>query len=271
MKVTSNIRYIEKEAGKMKLIELSSAENGIGILWIHGGGYRLGMSEMVYDSVGRMLIDKYGGTVFSPEYRLADKSPYPAAINDCYEALEYMWDNAEELGIDRNRIVVGGESAGGGLAAALCLMARDKGKVKIALQLPLYPMLDCFDTASSKNNHGKVWNTARNHWGWKGYLGNLYGKKDIPKYASAARETDYHNLPPCYTFVNNGEPFYRETLDYVENLRKAGVWAVVDTYVGDVHAFDMLTPWTGNARSARKKLCEIYEKVFINQANNEKQ
>ena len=110
----------------------------------------------------------------------------------------------------------GGYMIGGGLTAAICLYARDKGDIPIALQLPLYPMLDCEDTQSSSDNHGHVWNTKRNHWGWKHYLGNLYGSKDISKYASPARETDYSGLPPCYTFVADGEPFYSETLAFVK-------------------------------------------------------
>jgi acetyl esterase/lipase len=154
--------------------------------------------------------------------------------------------------------VVGGESAGGGLTVAVCLFARDKGRIPIALQLPLYPMLDCEDTESSVDNHGRVWNTKRNHWGWKHYLGNLYGTDSVSKYASPARETEYSNLPPCYTFVADGEPFYAETLSYVNNLKAAGVEAKVDVYHGNTHAFDMLLPWQEQSKLARKRLCEAY-------------
>ena len=233
-----------------------------GILWIHGGGYVLGMASMVDFSCGKMLGKKDGAVVVSPGYTLAFKNPYPAALNDCYRALEYMWDNADDLGIDREKIVVGGESAGGGLAVAVCLKARDEGRIKIAMQLPLYPMLDCNDTASSVNNHGKVWNTRRNHWGWKKYLGELYGNQDVSPYASPARATDYSNLPPCYTFVSVGEPFFMETVSYVKKLNAAGVYAEADIYDGDVHAFDMLQPLTAKARKARKKLCEAYRRLM---------
>lgn len=232
------------------------------ILWIHGGGYVLGMASMVHMSCGKMLAKEYGAVVVSPEYRLASEAPYPAALEDCYGALEYIWDHAEELGVDRNRIVVGGESAGGGLAVAVCLYARDKGKVKVYLQLPLYPMLDCEDTSSSKDNHGKVWNTKRNHWGWKKYLGDLYGSDHVPPYASPARETNYENLPPCYTFVCEGEPFFQETVDYVEHLLMAGVRAKMDVYPGDIHAFDMLCPWLLRSRKAKKRLCSEYMRYF---------
>ena len=174
-----------------------------------------------------------------------------------------MWENAEELGIDRSRIIVGGESAGGGLAAAVCLYARDHSSISIAMQLPLYPMIDCEDTASSRDNHGRVWNTRRNHWGWKHYLGGLYGSGRVPAYASAARADDLHGLPPCYTFVSDGEPFYQETLTYVRHLKEAGIDAEADVYPGNVHAFDLLRPWRKSSHEARKKLYEAYRgRVF---------
>ncbi len=235
-----------------------------GILWIHGGGYVLGMAGMVRMSCGKLLAKKFGAVVLSPEYRLAGKAPYPAALDDCCAALEYLWDHAEALGIDRDRIIVGGESAGGGLAAAVCLRARAEGKVKIAMQIPLYPMLDCEDTESSRDNHGRVWNTKRNHWGWRHYLGPLYGTEAVPPFASPARETDFRDLPPCYTFVSDGEPFYRETLDYAAGLRAAGVRAEVDVYPGNVHAFDMLLPWRKTSRAAKAKLCRVYGEWIMN-------
>lgn len=153
--------------------------------------------------------------------------------------------------------MVGGESAGGGLTAALCMMARDKGEVDIAFQMPLYPMLDCFDTETSRNNHGKVWNTRRNHLGWKMYLRGMKSG-EIPAYASPAQQTDYSGLPPTYTFVGDGEPFYAETVAFVDNLKKAGVPAEVDVYHTDMHAFDMLEP----ERDISKAAAESFEKHF---------
>ena len=256
---------IEVSGNSMECIVLKPKESKEllpGILWIHGGGYVLGMASMVQMSCGKLLAKKYGAVVISPEYRLADKGPYPAALEDCYGALEYMWDNAEKLGINRDNIIVGGESAGGGLAAAVCLYARDQGRVKVSMQIPLYPMIDCDDTASSRDNHGRVWNTKRNHWGWKKYLGELYCSENIPVYASPVKEKNYANLPKCYTFVSDGEPFYQETLDYVQHLQETGVKAEVDVYKGNIHAFDMLCPWKKTSRQAKKKLCHIYESWF---------
>ena len=264
MKLKSRRIRIETEEGGIKAIVLKPrAQNGKlpGILWIHGGGYMTGMAAMVHVTEGKSLAKRYGAVVVSPEYRLAKKVPYPAALNDCFAALRYMYDNAEELGIDRNRIIVGGESAGGGLAAALCMYARDKSDIKVFMQIPLYPMLDCFDTPSSSDNHGLFWDTRRNHWGWSHYLGPLYGKPDIPQYASPSRETDYSNLPPAYTFITDGEAFYDETMTYIKNLNDAGVPSHVDVFHGNFHAFDFLF-WTRNAKEARRRLYEYYGKMM---------
>lgn len=228
-----------------------------GILWIHGGGYQTGMPEMVYGSRAFPLVRKYGAVVVSPDYRLSGKAPFPAALEDCYAALLYMRDHAEELGFNRDRILVGGESAGGGLTAALCLYARDRGEVKIRFQMPLYPMLDCEDTPSSEDNHGYFWNTRRNHRAWKQYLKGT--DRPVSCYASPSRCEDYAGLPPAYTFVGDGEPFRDETIQYVENLRNAGVKARMDVYHSKAHAFDMLLPWMKKSRQAARRFEEEYE------------
>ena len=234
-----------------------------GVLWIHGGGYALGMAGMVFISRAMNLVKKYGAVVVSPAYRLAGEAAYPAALEDCYSALKFLKEHADELGIDSGRIMVGGESAGGGLAAALCMLARDRGEVNVAFQMPLYPMLDDRDTDSSRDNHAPIWNTRRNHWGWKKYLGGLWGK-DVPAYAAPARQTDYAGLPPAYTFVGTGEPFYCETLTYIENLKKAGIEASADVYPTAVHAFDLLLPFLRMSRQA----IAAFEKRYVYAAEN---
>ena len=214
----------------------------IGLMWIHGGGFITGMKEMVYMSRAADLVKQYGVTVYAPGYRLAWRKPYPAAVEDCYRVLEHMSKVVET-------IMVGGESAGGGLCAAVCMMARDRG-IHVAFQFPLYPMLSNLDTESSRDNHGRIWNTRRNHLGWRLYLRGDAKKEDVSPYASPSRQTDYSNLPPCYTFVGEGEPFYAETLQYVEDLRRAGVPADVDVYPTNLHAFDMLYPEDAVSRQA---------------------
>ncbi|MBQ7063694.1 MAG: alpha/beta hydrolase [Firmicutes bacterium] len=232
-----------------------------GLLWIHGGGYFLGMKEMALFSRAAALVGKYGVTVVSPGYRLSWQKPYPAAVEDCYEALVYMYEHAEQWGIDPRKIMVGGESAGGGLAVAVCMMARDKGTVPVRFQFPLYPMLSNVDTESSKDNHGKVWNTRRNHLGWWTYLRHD-AKKEVSPYASPAWQTDYRGLPPCYTFVGDGEPFYTETLDYVRHLKEAGVSAEVDVYHSDRHAFDLMRPGEEPGRSAIRRFEKYFDYVL---------
>lgn len=234
--------------------------NAPGVLWIHGGGYMTGMKEMVYMSRALDLVTECGAVVLAPDYRLSVQAPYPAALQDCREALLYLRDHAQEYGIDTGRIMVGGESAGGGLTAALCMLERDLGEVKIAYQMPLYPMIDNFDTETSRDNHARVWNTRMNHLGWKLYLRQQNNTK-VPPYAAAAGQTDYTGLPPAYTFVSTAEPFYAETLQYVENLRRAGVPADVDVYEGLYHAFDMLRPSLPESRLAAERFIEHFRKA----------
>lgn len=137
-------------------------------------------------------------------------------------------------------------------AAALCMMALDRKTVNIAYQMPFYPMLDNLDTDTSADNHGKVWNTKKNHFAWKIYL-RENAKCEVSPYAAPAWQTDYAGLPPAYTFVGDGEPFYRETLTYIENLKRAGVPAEVDVYHNDMLAFDMLDPDSELAKTAAEK------------------
>ena len=254
------VRIKTRDGHSMPMLILSpkgNVEKTAGVLWIHGGGYILGMKEMVHISRAVDLVKKYGAVVVSPGYRLAFEAPYPAAINDCYDALLYLKDNADKLGFDQNRIMVGGESAGGGLCAALCMMARDREEVNIAFQMPLYPMIDNLDTESSRNNHGRVWNTNRNHFGWRMYL-RKDAKNAVSPYAAASRQTDYSNLPPAYTFVGDGEPFYCETSTFIENLKKSGIEADVDVYHTDMHAFDMMSPDSDMAKTAAEKFNEHF-------------
>lgn len=232
-----------------------------GVLWIHGGGYATGMKEMVFMSRAVDLVERYGAVVVSPAYRLSWRAPYPAALDDCYAALLWMRDHAVELGVNPAQLMVGGESAGGGLTASLCLLARDRGEVAVAYQMPLYPMIDNLDTASSADNHNKIWNTRRNHQAWRLYLRKDARSPQVSPYAAAARAADLAGLPPAYTFVCTGEPFYAETLAYVEALQAAGVPAEVDVYEGLYHAFDMMEPDLPESQLARQRFCEHFERA----------
>ena len=227
------------------------------MLWLHGGGYAVGAAEMALISKAKQLVLQ-GAVVISPEYRLSVQAPYPAALHDCYDALLYMKNTAAELGVRSDQLFVGGESAGGGLAAALCLYARDLKEVNIAFQMPLYPMLDDrMQTELARDNNAPVWDSAANAQAWQLYLGELCGG-EVPPYAAPARATDYTGLPPAVTFVGDIEPFRDETIAYIENLRKAGVPAEIAVYPGCYHAFDMLAPTSQVARQAGEFFIAAY-------------
>ena len=235
---------IPREGGGIPALLLSpkgAVSEATGVLWLHGGGYFAGMKEMVHASRAVDLVKRFGAVVLAPGYRLSLWAPYPAALEDGYAALLYLKEHAAGLGVRSDQLMVGGESAGGGLCAAVCLRARDEGTVRVAFQMPLYPMLDDRDTASSRDNHGRVWNTRRNHLAWRLYLRGT-DRASLSPYAAPARLTDFSGLPPAYSFVGDGEPFYAETVRYFEQLRAAGIPAELDVYHTDLHAFDMLEP-----------------------------
>ncbi len=231
--------------------------NATGVLWLHGGGYAVGMKEMVHMSRAVGLVKHFGAVVLAPGYRLSLQSPYPAAMDDCYAALLYLKEHSTALGIRPGQIMVGGESAGGGLCAAVCIRARDTGSVNVAFQMPLYPMLDDRDTETSRDNHGRVWNTRRNHLAWRLYLRGT-DRAQLSPYAAPARLTDFTGLPPAYSFVGDGEPFYAETVRYFDRLRAAGVPAELNIYHTNIHAFDMMRPRDAQSVAA----AEAFERQF---------
>ena len=235
----------------------AAPENAPGILWLHGGGYVAGMKEMVHMSRAVELVKRFGAVVLSPGYRLALQAPYPAAMDDCYAALLYLRSHAAALGVRSDQLMVGGESAGGGLCAAVCIKTRDAGEVNVAFQMPLYPMLDDRDTETSCDNHGRVWNTWKNHFGWRCYLRGT-DRETLPPYAAPARVENMEGLPPAYTFVSTGEPFDAETLEYIRRLKDCGIPASVDVYETDMHAFDMMRPKDALSIEAARRFNESF-------------
>ena len=234
------------------------------VIWFHGGGYVRGFPETIYFSSIFPTLKKHELIIISPKYRLASKYPYPAGLEDCYSTLEYVIENASKLGIDKNKIIVGGESAGGGLALATTIYALKKNNNSIKYIFPLYPMIDCYDTISSIDNHGYIWNTRKNHKAWKKYLKNIDNTKSIPDTASPSRLKDYTKLPPFYTFVGDGEPFYYEIGKFVDNAKKVGVDAKIDVYHTKIHAFDMVTFGSKNRKLARKKFLKEFDEAINN-------
>ena len=233
-----------------------------GVLYIHGGGYILGTPENT-DASSRRLTAEIGCTVVSVDYRLAPEHPYPAPLEDCYAALVWFSQHAEQLGVDEARIAVTGASAGGGLTAALTLLARDRGGPSIAFQAPLCPMLD--DTNTTPSSHEftdkRMWNRMKNQFGWQMYLGDMYGKA-VPPYAAAARSQDLSGLPPTYTYVGELDLFRDETTEYVSRLLRAGVSTEYHIYPGCFHGFEMFTEVAEISRSAQDDYVKVMKKAL---------
>jgi acetyl esterase/lipase len=209
------------------------------VVTIHGGGYVIGSYDM--DS---MVLDRWctalGVVGISVEYRLAPETPYPGPVEDCYAALCWAHQHADELGIDPNRIGVYGLSAGGGLAAALALLARDRGEVPLAFQLLDCPMLDDRATTASIQAGGLyVWDAASNEFGWRSYLGPRYGSVEVPPYAAAARATDLTGLPPSCVVVGSIDGFRDEDMAYAQRLNQAGVPCELHVIAGLPHAYQL--------------------------------
>jgi len=209
------------------------------LLWIHGGGYVMGSIETA-DYVIKQLVESVGCVVVSVEYRLAPEHPFPAAIDDCYSALQWLFSHADELGVDKSRIAIGGVSAGGGLAACLAIMVRDRSEIPVMFQILMCPMLDeRSETHSSYSiTDPRVWNRDCNLRGWEAYLGQKIGDRKVSPYAAAARADDLRNLPPAYISVGSLDLFIDENIHYNQRLIQAGVPAEMHIFSGAFHAFE---------------------------------
>jgi len=229
-------------------VEVITLESGVGVrlfrpvgvpgaapalLWIHGGGYVMGTARRD-DRQCHQFSARLGITVASVDYRLAPEHPYPAPLEDCYSALTWL---ARLPAVDRERIAIGGASAGGGLAAALALLARDRGEVTPIFQLLAYPMLDDRSSTTADKPGYRLWNTRSNHFGWTAYLGDA-----DPKVAVPARRDDLSGLAPAWIGVGTNDLFHDEDLAYAERLRSAGVPCDVEVVPGVFHGFDLVVP-----------------------------
>ncbi len=204
---------------------------------IHGGGYVIGSRDMDDPQLGRWSSD-LGCIGISVEYRLAPETPFPGPLDDCYAGLEWVVAHADELGIDRSRIGIAGVSAGGGLAAALALRARERGEIPLRFQLLAAPMIDDRQqTPSSRRDDLAVWSKASNEFGWRSYLGDLYGRDDVPAFAAPARCDDLAGLPPAFVAVGSVDGFRDEDIDYALRLNQAGVQTELHVYAGAPHGF----------------------------------
>ena len=224
------------------------------LLWIHGGGYVMGTAQRD-DPICRRFSTRLGITVASVDYRLAPEHRYPTALEDCYSALTWL---AGLPSVDRGRLAIGGQSAGGGLAAALALLARDRGEVTPALQLLAYPMLDDRSSATAEKPNYRLWNTRSNHFGWTAYLGDA-----DPQVAVPGRRDDLSGLPPAWIGVGTHDLFHDEDLAYAERLRNAGVACQVDVIPGAFHGFDVVAPKAQVSQHFVDSQCEALRSALV--------
>lgn len=222
------------------VINARPGENRPAILHTHGGGYILGAAEW---EIGRLqaIAKELGCVIVTVEYRLAPETRYTGSIEDNYAGLVWLYRHAESLGVDRERIALLGESAGGGHAALLALTARDRGEVPLVLQTLIYPMLDD-RTGSSRQMPPHIgvvgWNAASNRFAWESFLGTRPGGDNVPAAGVPARRTDLSGLAPAFIGVGGVDLFVSESLDYARRLTEAGVMTQMHLVPGAFHGFD---------------------------------
>ncbi|MBV8716492.1 MAG: alpha/beta hydrolase [Chloroflexi bacterium] len=227
------------------------------LVWIHGGGYVLGSPEG--DALQmKTLADEAECAIFSVDYRLAPEFPFPAGLHDCYAALCWVHAHASELGVDTGRIAIGGASAGGGLAAALGLFARDRAEVRVAFQMLLVPMLDDRTTAHADPHPfaGELtWTPTQNLFGWTSYLGAEPGGDGVSAYAAPARAESLAGLPPTYIATGALDLFLEEDMEYARRLTRAGVPVELHVYPGAYHGF---------SRASNARVSHAYRRDLTN-------
>ncbi len=209
------------------------------VLLIHGGGYVLGSND---ETVGwaAKLARESGVPVFCPAYRLGPEDPFPAGLDDCHHAWTWLIEHASRFGVDPDKVVVGGISAGGGLAAGLVQRLHDEGGTQPSGQLLVCPMLD--DTTATRHEldspRHRVWSNANNRFGWTGYLGHAPGQPSPPYAVPAARE-DLSGLPPAWVGVGTADLFLDEDREYARRLTEADVEVDFVEVDGGIHGFNM--------------------------------
>ncbi|MER7207807.1 alpha/beta hydrolase [Streptosporangium sp. NPDC020072] len=222
-----------------------------GLYNMHGGGLVMGDRHMDTPRLVDMVVE-FGFVVVNVEYRLAPENPGTGPAEDCYAGLLWTADHAEELGYDPERLIVMGGSAGGNLAAAMSLMARDRKGPKLAGQLLLVPMLDDRNESVSTHQYDGIgtWDRAANLFAWKSVLGDGVGGPDVSPYAAPARATDLSGLPPAYIELGSAELFRDESVEYASRIWAAGGEAELHVWNGGFHGFEMYFPDSGLGRDA---------------------
>lgn len=210
-----------------------------GMLWIHGGGYIVGNLE-ADDYSMRQICKNVGCVIVSVNYRLAPENPFPAGIEDCYAALKWMFASTRDINVDKSFIAIGGGSAGGGMAAGLVLLVRDRAEVEVVFQLLIFPMIDNRNISFSSHaiTDPRTWDREKNIIAWKAYLGKEADNDDVSPYAAASLAKDLSGLPPAYIAVGELDLFLDEDIEYAQRLLQAGVSTELHVYPGATHGFD---------------------------------
>lgn len=227
---------------------------GPALLWIHGGGYVIG-NPAQDDALCRRFAAELGATVAAVKYRLAPQNPYPAGLEDCYSALAWL---SALPAVDLTRVAIAGASAGGGLAAALALLARDRGEIPLAAQILVYPMLDDRTVGVEFDDPGhRLWTQGSNRFGWSAYLGDADPNRAVP-----ARHEDLSGLPPAWIGVGTLDLFHDEDVTYVKRLRDAGVPCELDIVDGAFHGFDQLAAKSSVSRAFFASQIGVLHRAF---------
>ncbi|MFE4722986.1 alpha/beta hydrolase, partial [Streptomyces sp. NPDC056728] len=223
------------------------------LYYMHGGAMVMGNAWSVLPRILREWAQPLDMAVISVEYRLAPGAQYPEPLEDCYAGLVWAAAHAAELDIDPDRIIIGGKSAGGGLSAALALLARDRGGPEPLGQLLLCPMLDDRgSTFSGRQMSGLgLWDLTSNATAWQALLGDRYGAEDLPPYAAPSRAVDLSQLPPAYIDVGSAEMFRDEGVAYAGAIWQAGGQAELHVWPGAYHGFDSVAPKAALSQDAR--------------------
>lgn len=234
---------------KMRVYAPDGAKTRAALLYIHGGGMMIGTPSQD-DRLLASTAAELDIVIVSPDYRLAPENPAPAALDDCRAAWTWMINNQSARGIDTARMAIGGESAGGGLAAGLVLRIHDEGGIQPVAQWLFCPMLDdrtALDRTLDETDHF-VWNNTLNVAGWTSYLGERFGTDDVSEYAAPARRANFRGLPQTWIGVGDVELFYEECREYANRLSAAGVPCQFDVVTGAPHSFQGLAPETQLAK-----------------------
>jgi len=237
-------------ASTIRVFQPTEPASGAAMIWMHGGGYMLGNAALndrecsIYARDHRMLV-------ISVDYRLAPEHPFPAPLDDCFDAWQWLQRQSAALAVDPRRVVIAGQSAGGGLAAALAQRIFDHGGPQPAAQLLFCPMLD--DRTAARRDldavDHRLWNNRSNRAGWSAYLGTAPGAPSQPELAVPARRASLGGLPKAWIGVGDVDLFFDENRQYAERLREAGVSCTLEIVPGAPHAFESLAPGAAVTRA----------------------